>query len=173
MDVSQTPQIEFPEEDPSPAITFNAAASEWINNTTYIAKYDVATGIIEYIEDVDTRIQSASDLAGNPMIVLDEIDFFDISVDWTTTDISEVQSGQGVLVFPNPINSGDQLNIELENADQFAVRVYSLEGKEMSVNVLDSSNQKMLLSTSGWSAGVYAVHLSNGSEQTVLRVIVN
>ncbi len=172
MDISQTPQIDFPVEDPSSVLTFNEAASEWINTTTYIAKYDVANGLIEYIEDIDTRIQSASDLFGNPMVILEEVDLFDISVDWTTTDITELNASEGVIAFPNPIQQGERLTIDLDNANKYALRVYSLEGKEIDADIINASSQELHLNTATWNTGVYAIHLNNEDVQLVLRVVV-
>ncbi|MEM7163088.1 MAG: T9SS type A sorting domain-containing protein, partial [Bacteroidota bacterium] len=171
MDENSVPSIAFPDEDPSAVLTLNAASSEWINATTFIAKYNVDNSAIVYIEDVDLEVSAATDLVSNMMLEFSEADYFDISVDWNTTDILEIEN-QEVRVYPNPIMQGEQISIDLLNAADYNLRVYSFEGKEMEPQVMNRANNKLVLSSENWSKGTYAIHLFNDEEQMVLRIVV-
>ena len=86
MDQAVDPVITFPNEDVSNTLTSNEGA--WANGTTYVASFNV-TDVNEILDDVDVRIEDASDLASNVMNLFDALDVF--SVD-TQNPISALSS---------------------------------------------------------------------------------
>ena len=170
MNMSQTPMIEFPVEDPSSILTFNAGTSEWVNDLTYSAKFDVENGLVEYIEDIDVQVQGGQDLVGNAQVALYEVDFFDISVDWTTTGISEI-SEQFLNVIPNPVKAGNPFVVEYSNQPNVRVNVYSPDGKEVRGDYIIFQD-RISIETNGWNSGIYLVHLVGEDYQSIARVVI-
>lgn len=65
MDTTVHPFLSFPSEDPlAKTLTFNVAASNWMNTSAYIATFDVADSS-ETLPDIDVQVESALDLNGN------------------------------------------------------------------------------------------------------------
>jgi len=89
MDTGAAPAVVFPTigEDPSSTIALDPT-SDWTNDTTYVARYDVVDSN-EEIEDVDVRVAGARDVAGNTQFQYDEADVF--SIDTLNPTITWIQ----------------------------------------------------------------------------------
>ena len=77
MDTLISPAFEFPNEDPLNTISLNIVSSNWSDDSTYIASYDVANSS-ELLEDIDVEISGASDRIGNTQLVFLEPDLYNI-----------------------------------------------------------------------------------------------
>ncbi len=89
MNTAIAPIITFPVESPGSALTFNAAASVWLNATTYLAVYNVADTNAA-LANIDVRVAGAQDLAGNVQTTANLPDQF--TIDTRNATISGVSS---------------------------------------------------------------------------------
>jgi hypothetical protein len=78
MNTGVAPTFTFPAEDPNATLTL-AAASNWPDNDTYEAYYNV-TDANEDVLNIDIRVTNATDVAGNTMNQYDEINVFSIDM---------------------------------------------------------------------------------------------
>jgi hypothetical protein len=161
-----TPNFDFPVEMPV-GLSLNADNSYWINNTTYLASYDVANEI-ELLADIDVEISNLEDLAGNPAENVYFEDYFSINIPVGTNEIPE--EFQNILVFPNPTNVGNDLNIHFQEIPQdVQIRMYDVTGKliQSLENVNDS---KVEWPTKDLNSGIYFLHFISPNGQMAVKV---
>ncbi|MCI5083751.1 MAG: T9SS type A sorting domain-containing protein, partial [Saprospiraceae bacterium] len=77
MNIEGTPELSFPDEDPSASIQFNESGSQWLTPFTFRAAFDLDDQNIE-LEDIDLAFAGLQDAAGNPFIAFTAHDVFDI-----------------------------------------------------------------------------------------------
>jgi hypothetical protein len=171
MDDSMTPDFGFPVENPlANTLTWNEGASEWINASTYVAKYDVADNE-ETLEDIDVSIDDLTDFVGNLQVDIAVADHFDINtftVGVQETDLSLMS------VFPNPVTSGSDVTVVLENMPQVVtLQVYNLNGQVMiAQREVQTENDRIIVSTANMAAGMYFVHIHSDEGQVVMQLEV-
>jgi hypothetical protein len=102
MNTAVAPAIAFPVENPSGTLTFNAGASGWSNNTTYVAKYNVADANVA-LANIDVRATGAMDAAGNTQVQGDFANTFGIDTRNPTVTINQA-SGQADPTKTSPVN---------------------------------------------------------------------
>lgn len=125
MDQSAAPQIGFSlvlDE----ILLADGMGSQWLNASTYQSSFDVAN-INASIGAVDVSISNARDLAGNLVQVSNFGSFF--SIDLQAVGIGDLFSGSDLSMFPNPLGSGQPLQImvahDVVDAD---LEVHSAQG---------------------------------------------
>lgn len=171
MDQNTDPEVVFPVEDPSGTLSFNAAASYWLNGSTYMAYFDV-TDNNENIADIDVELTGLVDDAGNTQETMYAGDFFSISMNPVGLEELEVLGISSV--FPNPVNAGSALTIVLDEPEtSLNLEVYSMNGALVeSLNLRADAQGMLQISTSNLSSGLYTFQLSNNESSASFRVQV-
>ena len=77
MDTLISPIFTFPNEDPLNTIALNISASGWLNDSTFLATYNV-TNSSELVTNINVEVNSASDHIGNSQLLFQESDLFNI-----------------------------------------------------------------------------------------------
>jgi hypothetical protein len=171
MDESFEPQVNFPVEDPSGTLSFNASASYWLNASTYMAYFDV-TDNNENIADIDVELTGLTDDAGNAQEVMFAQDFFSISMNPVGLEELEVLGISSV--FPNPVNAGNALTVVLDEPEtSLNLEVYAMNGALVASSRLRADSRGMLqIPTNLLSSGLYTFQLSNNESTASFRVQV-
>ncbi len=102
MNTAVAPAISFPVENPGGTLTFDGSVSGWSNNTTYVARYDVADLNVT-LQNVDVRVTGAKDVAGNTQNQADFAAVFSIDTLNPTVTIDQAV-GQADPSITSPIN---------------------------------------------------------------------
>ena len=102
MNTAVAPTISFPVENPAGTLTFDGPLSGWSNNTTYVARYDVADSNVE-LQNVAVRVTGAKDAAGNTQNQADFTNVFSIDTVNPTVTIDQA-AGQADPTNASPIN---------------------------------------------------------------------
>ena len=169
MDTNLDPFVLFPTENPGDAITANAGASGWINNSTYEAVFDVAgdESTVEE-EDVDVVITSALDEHGNLLVQADYPDFFDI--DMNPVGMEEFISNEFGL-YPNPIIAGQNLMLRSAHMNELdAVTIFDLKGRIItSIESIPAVQGTLELPTSQLAGGFYLLEINVNGEKKSFR----
>jgi hypothetical protein len=171
MNQNAIPQVVFPVEDPSNTLSFNAAASYWLNATTYMAYFDV-TDNNENIAGVDVELTALIDDAGNEQEVMYAADFFSIAMN--PVNMEELEVIGITSVFPNPVNAGNYLTIVLDEPETtLNLEIYAMNGALVESIRLKADARGMLqLSTNTLNSGLYTFQLNNTERSASFRVQV-
>jgi len=97
IDPGEAPAVAFPVEDPGNVITLNAGQSDWADERTYVAVYDVADSNV-HVPDIDVLVSGVRDRADNPQAVCQVADLFTIDTrTWYELDTSAVPPRGGTI----------------------------------------------------------------------------
>lgn len=107
MDELTIPELQF-SPDLGDILTADPVGTQWLNGSTHRSSYDVAN-IEATVGTVDVRLLNARDLAGNVVSVATFEPFF--SIDLQEVGIADLFNGAGPTLFPNPLNSGQPLQL--------------------------------------------------------------
>jgi hypothetical protein len=166
MDQSSAPDITF-----SPAVPLTlSATSGWDSDFTYTARYDVAASEAS-ISDISVNVGTAAqDAAGNPMVAAEFESTFSIDIANSIADLSDLASW---TAYPNPVIAGQdvRLNIPVDITDA-RVMIFTSQGKLVADYNHAGNNNPMIVTTSGWSEGMYMVRLISKHAQGSLPVSV-
>ena len=166
MDQSSAPDITF-----TPAVPLTlAATSGWDSDFTYTARYDVAAGEAA-ISDISVNVGTAAqDAAGNPMVAAEFESAFSIDIANSIADLSGLASW---TAYPNPVIAGQdvRLNIPVDFTDA-RVMIFTSQGKLVADYNHSGNNNPMIVTTAGWSEGMYMVRLISKHSQGSLPVSV-
>jgi len=88
----------------------------------------------------------------------------------STNDFS-VSESFNVIAYPNPFNSGFQLDLKTTSNDEVNMKVYDMNGKLIEVRKLDPSELKNINAGNSYNAGIYSVILTQGQNAKTVRVI--
>lgn len=157
MDETSAPVISFPVE--VPPLTANLAGSGWLSPTTYKACFDVPASLAS-LNDIDVEISAdALDAAGNVCNEQVFADFFDINMVVSVNDLSE----NGMLVYPNPVMAGQNINLQWEqNPSGLEVKLFSSVGQLITSEFTQSaSGQRVEIATADLSQGIYFIHVQS------------
>lgn len=168
MDTTTDPVLAFPDENPSAVLT-PGAGSGWLNPNAYRFTLDVSDTFVQ-IADVDLEVSGALDTRGNLMEALPLPDFLDIH---SVVDVEE-EVFAGLQVYPNPIRNGDLLYMTMTSFPADAVvRVLNTSGQLIWQESPRTAGGRLALSTAGWSAGLYTIHLTSEYGNHAMRIVVN
>lgn len=169
MDITSTPLIGFPVENPSSVLTLDGDNSYWLNNTTYITNYAVA-GVVPSIPDVDVSLSGADDMAGNITEVTIFEDHFDVNVIVGIDDLS----GDVLRIYPNPVKAGqDVIIINQAPIMDASLDLLDAAGKTIRQMSPTSFNNGMIrLTTSDLAAGTYYFRVRNSNGETTYQIVV-
>ena len=166
MDQSSAPDITF-----TPAVPLTlSATSGWDSDFTYTARYDVAAGEAA-ISDISVNVGTATqDAAGNPMVAAEFESTFSIDIANSIADLSGLASW---TAYPNPVIAGQdvRLNIPVDITDA-RVMIFTSQGKLVADYNHAGNNNPMIVTTAGWSEGMYMVRLISQHAQGSLPVSV-
>ena len=102
------------------------------------------------IPNVETVYQSV-DISGVPEVVIDS---------------------DSVILYPNPVNEGDNAVIKLNGSGTYYVNIYSEDGKLMSGNVFESNEGMIQLPTSSLAKGLYFVSVTGAGMEGNVKLII-
>lgn len=100
----------------------------------------------------------------------DDGNFTNISLTWTPAadaGVDDVEAND-VVVYPNPTSGQFKVNYTAAEA----YKVFDLSGKLILANRLGSSSGTINVDLSDYAEGVYMIHMINGTETTVHKVVV-
>lgn len=75
-------------------------------------------------------------------------------------------------LYPNPVNSGNALNVSISNAVSGTLKIYSITGKLVYSSLVDDFKSKTI-DVSGFSNGVYLLKLETNLTSISKKVIIN
>jgi Secretion system C-terminal sorting domain len=168
MDENLTPALSFPVENPT-ALTY--IGGSWLNSTTYQTNYSVPTSLTS-LADIDVAVAgNATDAAGNPGTMTTYTNFFSINV---IVNVQEVSSENPIVVYPNPVGTGNNLNIEMDHIpDNLSIDIYNSTGQLIqSFGEKDMAGNKVVVSTSNLSNGMYIVRVNSDEGRSVFNVSI-
>jgi hypothetical protein len=161
-------------EEPENLLTLNTEDSEWLNPFSYKLVYDV-NPIAVNIFNIGVSLSAASDLAGNEMLIYSEESLFSINLN-PASDGIQTESGSFYTVFPNPLKSGNNLNINLPvKSKKNLIEIFDASGKSLILNNLSEgklSDGKFVISTAGLSSGIYTMRVTSDERSEVVRLVV-
>lgn len=165
MDQTAAPEITF-----TPSVPLTESSSSWDSDFSYTARYDVAAGEALISNITITASTTARDLAGNLMFAYDEVDAFGIDILNNITGMTGLTSW---TAYPNPVISGQdiRLNIPADVSDA-RVMIFDGQGKLVADYNYAGNNNPMIVTTAGWSEGMYMVRLISKHAQGSLPVSV-
>jgi len=168
MDMTFDPAIDFPELGAFDfTLELNESESSWLNSGTYRAVYDVVDSNFNF-EGTDVSISNLVDDASNFTDGLLIEDFFDINLN--PVGLAEISMGE-LTVFPNPVLSGSDLNIDLsEIKGAVTIQVFGINGALVkSIQLNDEAGSVFRMNTNGMSSGIYMSRLISESYNAVFR----
>ena len=170
-DMSQgaVPTVGFPTENPTSVLSPNAAASSWLNATTYEAVYDVAYAP-DTIPNIDVRIEDAKDAVGNGQEFFSEADNFHIMMKVFVGIEDRLSSA--LRIYPNPTSSELNIDFGMAVAPSTEIRVIDLLGVSHLVPVDRTDPTRLRLDMSHLAAGAYQLMIRNGEQVTLEKVLV-
>jgi hypothetical protein len=175
MNTGVLPEIALISDDqPENILALNAGESEWLNPFSYKLVYDVSPVAVN-IENIGIALSSAQDLAGNEMLDLSEETFFSINLN--PAFAGNVSSSGGFFnAFPNPLRSGNNLNVYLPaKSKKNLIEVFDASGKSLILNNLSEgklTDGKFVISTSGLASGIYTMRIVSDERSEVVRLVV-
>lgn len=170
MDVNSIPAISFPVENPLSVLTYNAGASSWLNNTTFLAKYDVAD-VNMTLMNVDVTCAGLQDLAGNPQVVLANPNYIDIEVGVGVAELGD----NVVTVYPNPAMAGQNIIVAMSQIPaDLSIQMYDLSGKLIEAYTQKSlAGNQIQIQTSNLASGMYFIKLISADGNATMKVQVS
>ncbi|QBN18737.1 SdiA-regulated domain-containing protein [Flavobacterium nackdongense] len=88
----------------------------------------------------------------------------------STNDFS-VSESFNVIAYPNPFDTGFQLDLKTTSTDEVHMKVYDMSGKLVEVRKLDTSELKNINTGNTYTSGIYNVILTQGQNAKTVRVI--
>ena len=82
-----------------------------------------------------------------------------------------MNQSQNPNLYPNPNNGEFNLKIEDSETSNYSMKIYSLSGQLiLAKESLGTNNQ---INLSSVEKGVYFIHIENGNESVVTKIIIN
>jgi hypothetical protein len=160
------PTISFPDEDPTAVITMTSG--DWLNSTTYFAEYDIEDSNVT-IMDIDVEITGLTDAVGNDQIEMSVVDHFDI--DMSPIGVAD-QVDQPVVVYPNPVQSGTDLIVEMSGmTSTIQLSLFNAAGQNIaSQQETTWTDDRVIISTNQLASGTYFLVLQDQEYHNVSKV---
>ncbi len=178
MDQAGMPSVGFPVENPlAKVLTLNTDSSQWLDATTYAARYDVADSV-ETLLDIDLDLSMGMDLVQNELVSFTEADVFHISILDTTTSTGlfpNLAAANALMkAYPNPISEGQSLVVEpgfWEPVLQW--QLFNAKGQLVaSESIRMAADQDdFKVDVQGHAAGIYLLRVIGGEQQGVVRIV--
>jgi hypothetical protein len=94
---------------------------------------------------------------------------FDLS-----TDVSSLSNASQIAIYPNPNNGTFQVNINIQENENSAIKIYNSFGQEVRGNVINNfqGEYNQIFDLSVFAKGVYLVKINLGENQYSHKVIV-
>lgn len=126
MDLDIIPTVLFNQSSSTPALSFNASDSEWLNDNLFLNYFDVME-INHFEQDIDLYLLNAFDLAGNE-VEMDTL-FNYLTINLGTAGLNEYTTNSFVL-YPNPATVEDHIFISFQHPMNIkSVEVYDFKGQ--------------------------------------------
>lgn len=167
LDTAFHPQLIFPVEDPSKTLTLNRKQSRWQSPIKYRFVFDVDTATNQ-LNDIDFKVDSTYDLAGNLQMVKAYANAFHIDISSAQISLSDFPN-QALAVFPNPLKAGQNLSLENIPPSAERLRIFDAQGALVREIGLEEA-RKQEISTAGLKPGFY--HLFFAGENKAFTIII-
>jgi WD40 repeat protein len=163
MDITTEPIFSFPGNGGIINAGPTASSSGWINENAYSYEFSPSftTGPEIF---VDLEVSGARDQWNNLQDPYFVEDFWEILLD--PTHVGETDKSN-LLIYPNPVSK--ESNLFISGATDGTLRVFDVSGRAV-VEIQHYSKQATVLSTSGWSAGIYTLSIRTESSE-IRRVL--
>jgi len=141
---------------------------EWINEFTYSGSYVVNP--IYFLGSAGVRVIDARDVASNLVKDTTIAQVFDVNFLYLSIENLYVNS---VFMYPNPVNSGGEVNLILPNGVELSdgLRVYDLLGNLVqSVNDVQRSGNQITFETNVLASGLYLIQLNVNGQFISLKL---
>lgn len=128
----------------------------------------LTTGSFEDTTDFDPEASTTLSLTS----LGDEDAFFWKLGESTPTQITVIDSGHELNVFPNPVKAGSNITVSgLDAADQYMINIYDPAGREAHESF--SANSQSVQLASPMTGGVYTIRMTNAEgKEVVSRLVV-
>ncbi len=166
------PVIEFSPELAQDFFQLNSDESGWLSPYTSVNNYDVPEEEI-MAGSVSISVSTATDLAGNPLIIFDDSELFELNIEILSTYQSFDQAK--ILAYPSPVRSGESLYLDFgqNNVGTVQVNITDIQGKTVFQKQLNASPESIAeISTSGFSSGLYIINITSSDVQAIGKFMV-
>lgn len=170
MNPSITPVVSFPVENPSATLTLDTDNSTWLNNTTYMTSYAVAS-VVPSLPDVDVQLAGAKDDAGNLLNNTVYDDYFNLNV---VVNVEDLNGDDNVRVYPNPVRRGQDI-LMVTGAPLIGVQVNLTDASGKVIEQFTSgqfANGILRVSTRDLSSGTYYLRVIGQDGESTYQVVV-
>lgn len=172
MNTNEIPVISFdgPVEVES-ILSVNTTESDWVNNSTYHKYYDVLTMSL-IATDIGVILSNSRDMAGNNAVNVDLTDVFSINTEFV--GIGELGSDIEVAFYPNPISTGQVLNMSISQPLNHAIiAITSMSGRIVAQNEMVRMESGLNeVPINGLSHGVYFVQVTADEGALTHKIVV-
>ena len=170
MDETQDPTMGFPVEDASSALISNSGLSGWNSETSYSFSLDVLDNLV-ILDDVDLSVSNYADSLGNQGATSNYEDMFDISI---VTGVVEYASDGHLVVYPNPLFSGEDMRIRSDIAlADVEIKIFDALGKKvLEQRIGDIDHESIQIPTRDLHAGSYLVQLQGREDIISVQILI-
>ena len=166
------------DQNQAPALTLSGTASSylslsassgWSSAYSFTARYDVAN-VDASVSNIGVTVSpAATDAAGNALESTGFDNVFNIDVVSGVNAIANAEGGWSV--YPNPVVSGQMLNI-ISN-DAFITGIAITDAMGRAIHQLTGTNTRsLMMNTATWSSGLYMVRLTTTKGAQVRQFMV-
>ena len=166
---SMAPILDFPMENPSSTLTYNAPASSWTSNSSYRFVFDVIEAE-NLLLDIDLQVTAAMDTIGNTLTIFDLMDAFDIDI---VSGLVE-QEGLSMQVYPNPVREGElRISLLKGQIDASLIRIFDMQGKLVKAEKLNlNQSGNAAVDVSGLNDGIYQLLIEDGVRSLHTKLMI-
>ena len=88
------------------------------------------------------------------------------------TSVSEIQETADINMYPNPVSSGNTVQLQNNNSFDIEVEVLNSTGQLIFKDIIESNNMSYILNTASFATGLYFVKTNAEGETNVNKLIV-
>ncbi len=172
MDEADLIQCSFPVEDPlASVLVFNPDSSAWVDDFSFKARYDVIYQI-DTLDAIDVAAAGGADWFGNAATGLSVTDLFSIRMVDTLVSNEHLAFSQ-LRMFPNPVPRDASFQLRFDAlTGQTDINMFDINGRLVYNNIMQVGSTGLQVPTTGLSAGVYLVKISDSQQIKTLRLVV-
>lgn len=83
-----------------------------------------------------------------------------------------IKDTKAINIYPNPVTSGEIINIALPNQGKWKINVFNEKGQLVYNTIKEVTDSSMQLSTVGFAQGQYLLHFNNGNNNVTSKLLV-
>lgn len=86
--------------------------------------------------------------------------------------ISVIQTNKSFVIYPNPVQRENEIQVKLENDVILKVRILNSQGKELITIKNNESKDNIAISSKGLDSGLYIIELENNKSQKLIQKLI-